>query len=110
VTSIQKHKIEGIGIFSPDYPPERRKETGRMGAIIAKNTPKKLWCKKWWICDPKGNWFVIENMSAFCREHGLDDKYMKYQASYGREFFRGGWNCRKYRETDLREDGLPPFA
>jgi len=110
IRTAQNQIKNGVGVFSPDYPTERRRETGRMGAAVTHSKPMNLWCKKWWICDPKGNWFVVENMSAFCREHGLNDRYMKDQATRERELLRGGWNCRKFRETELNEDGLPPFA
>jgi hypothetical protein len=107
---VERQIAEGIGIHNPDFPPELKSESGRRGAAVTNSKPRNMKSKKWWILDPKGNWYVIQNMSAFCREHGLDDRYMKYQASEEREILRGGWNCRRFRETDPQEGGLPPFA
>jgi hypothetical protein len=110
IQTAQKQMEEGVGIHDPNYPPERRSEIARKAAYISHSKPRTVVSKKWWILDPKGNWYVIENMSAFCRKHGLDDKYMKYQATKEPELLRGGWNCRHFRETELNQDGLPPFA
>lgn len=54
--------------------------------------------RKWLITDPKGNIFVIKNLSKFCKENfkGLHDGL--YRISKGIQDNYKGWKCKKLEE------------
>lgn len=48
----------------------------------------------WEVIDPNGKTSIIRNLSAFCRENGLDHSGM-VMVSTGKRKHHKGWRCRK---------------
>ena len=97
IKAIQRQMSEGIGIHDPEYPVEKRRETGRMGAEVSNSNPNHATRKKWWVIDPEGNTFMIENLSAYCKQMGLVYSSMKHRARTEIKFKPGQYNCRYVR-------------
>lgn len=51
----------------------------------------------WQITDPKGNIFVIKNLSRFCKKNGLNPSHMSTVAKRKRKHHKG-WGCKKVQK------------
>jgi hypothetical protein len=91
---------KGLGIYHPDYPPERRKETGRIGGLKSAVTPQRVRSKKWLITDQKGNTFVIDNLRKYCRDNDLERYLVEYRIRKNIIPTLGGYTIRKYEEPE----------
>lgn len=51
------------------------------------------------VTDPSGNAYHVQGLKQFCREHGLENKYMARQANGRKSTPYKGWTCRKSLAT-----------
>jgi hypothetical protein len=58
----------------------------------------------WWVYAPDGQVYEVHNLSAFCREKGLDGAHLCRTAKYPGKTHKG-WHARK-RNVDL--EGFTP--
>jgi hypothetical protein len=97
---MRSQMSKGLGIYHPDYPPERRKETGRIGGLKSAVTPQRVTSKKWLITDQKGNTFVIDNLRKYCRDNDLERYLVEYRIRKNIIPTLGGYIIRKYEEPE----------
>jgi hypothetical protein len=83
------------GLHSPEFA-ERRRELGRQNVKRWKeNGPQHA--HHWIVHPPEGEPFKIYNLSAFCREHGLNQSHMCRTAlDPKRRKHHKGWRAEKY--------------
>lgn len=74
----------------------KHSEEARLKMSIARKgkMPKFTIVKRWLVTDPDGNSFEIVNLTAFCRERGLDTGNMIATAD-GRQKTSKGWKCKR---------------
>lgn len=56
--------------------------------------------KKFVITDPNGKQYIIQGLKPFCREHGLESKYLSRQANGRKPTPYKGWVCKLYSESN----------
>ena len=98
IHGMRTQMSKGLGIFHPDYPPERRKETGRIGGLKSAGIPQIRKAKKWLITDQDGNTFIIVDLAAFCRKHNI--KYPNSSIKPNKFYLSGPYSIRPYVEPE----------
>jgi len=85
----------GTGVHSPEQQ-ALRAERNRENARKRKESGE-VWAHHWILYPPEGEPFKIYNLSAFCREHGLNQSHMARTAiDPGRRKQHKGWRAEKY--------------
>lgn len=59
---------------------------------IKSNKPGTGWKGRWRVTAPGGDIIVIDNLSKFCKKHGLSTAGMSSVSLGGRKHYRG-YNC-----------------
>jgi hypothetical protein len=90
INGMRTQMSQGLGIFHPEYPPERRKETGRIGGLKSATIPQLRSTKKWIVTDPKGDTFIISDRRNFCLKNNITGK--------------SGYSFVEYKEPDKSTD------
>ena len=98
VQGMRTQMSQGLGIFHPEYPPERRKETGRIGGLKSAGIPQIRKAKKWLITDQDGNTFMIVDLAAFCRKNNL--RYPHQGIKPNKTYVSGRYSIRPYVEPE----------
>lgn len=77
-----------------DYEKLRLSRIGFKQPQSQKDKVAKFFSKKWLICDPNDNVFVIENLNQFCKEMHLDQGNM-VRVSQGKLKQHKGYLCKQ---------------
>ena len=86
---------KGIGLHSPEQQ-ALRAERNRENARKRKESGQ-VWAHHWIVYPPEGEPFKIYNLTAFCREHGLNGSHMCRTAlDPKRRKHHKGWRAEKY--------------
>lgn len=72
----------------------RQKRLGSKQSDFQKKCVTEANQLSWNITDPEGNTFMIQNLNAFCKEHGLDQGNM-VKISQGKAKKHKGYSCTK---------------
>lgn len=82
-----------MGKNNPNYGKDFSEETRRKMSLA------KSLC--WEITDPKGQVYIIRNLSQFCKERGLSKGNM-WLVAQGRRHHHKGWKCKKLTGDDAQ--------
>jgi hypothetical protein len=98
-TKYAKRSVkEGTGLHSPEQQ-ALRAERNRENARKRKESGE-VWAHYWIVYPPEGEPFKIYNLTAFCREHGLNQSHMCRTAiNPKRRKHHKGWRAEKYDPT-----------